>query len=226
MGEFFTSFAASWQYFLQRREPLEVFTDQFPESPGVLAGWYIAFDPALGPAMEDLQHALRPVAWLQPYPVAVQHIWLGSIAWGTSWPSEEVDGWLAHGREVLRGLQPFDVTYPRLNCFHNAVVAEVEDERAQLGELARRLGPGENPAAFLPHLAVALPTEAGDPQELRDALVPLRETSLGRQVVETIRLGLVPLSRHDVLQPWTVAGAVELAQARRSEHIRTERREA
>lgn len=211
MGELFTSFAASWQYFLQRGEPLEVFGDQFSESPGVLAGWYIAFDPALGPEMEHVQHALRPVAWLQPYPVAMQHIWLGSIGWGTSWPSEVIDGWLAHGREVLCGLRSFAVTYPRLNCFHNAIVAEVKDEGGQLAELAKRLGSDENLATFLPHLAVALPTEAGDPQELRDALVPLRETSLGQQAVETIRLGLVPLRRHDVLQPWTVPGAIELA---------------
>ena len=211
MGEFFASFEASWRYFLQREEPLEVFTDQFPASRGLLAGWFIALDPSLGPALEALQSALRPVAWLRPYPLPLQHVWLGSLGWGTSWPDASIDGWLEHGRKALRGLRPFIVTYPRLNCFHNAVVAEADADRDQLPDLARRLMPNEDLATFLPHLAVALPTAAGDPQELRDVLVPLRENLLGQQTVAAIGLGIVPLSRHDVLQPWTVPGSVQLA---------------
>jgi hypothetical protein len=211
MGEHFTSFEASWLRFLQRDEPLEVFGDQFPESPRVLAGWFIALDPALWPAMEALQQSLRPVEWLRPYPVRLQHLWLGSLGWAASWPPAAIAEWVGKGRETLCDLGTFTVHFPRLNCFHNAVVAEAEGDGGCLAELARRLLPDADMSTFLPHLAVALPVAAGDPRELRDILVPLRESYLGRQAVDNVRLGLVPLSRRDVLQPWTVPAAIPLA---------------
>jgi len=188
-----------------------VFGDQFPASPRVLAGWFIALDPALWPAMEALQRSLRPVEWLRPYPVHLQHLWLGSLGWAASWPPAAIAEWLERGREALRDLGTFAVDFPRLNCFHNAVVAEAAGDEGRLAELARRLLPGADMSTFLPHLAVALPTAAGDPRELREILVPLRETDLGRQTVDRVRLGLVPLSRRDVLQPWTVPASIRLA---------------
>jgi hypothetical protein len=211
MGESFTSFEANWLHFLQRDEPLEVFSDQFPESPCVLAGWFIALDPALWPAMEALQRSLRPVDWLRPYPVHLQHLWIGSLGWATSWPTEAIEKWVEQGREALRDLGTFAVDLPRLNCFHNAVVAEAAGDGGHVAELAHRLLPEEDLSTFLPHLAVALPTAAGDPRELREILVPLRESHLGRQAVDHVRLGLVPLSRCDVLQPWTVPASIRLA---------------
>lgn len=210
MGEFFTSFEASWLHFLQRDEPLEAFTDQFPESPCLLAGWFIPLDSALWPAVEALQRCLRPVDWLRPYPAHLQHLWLGSLGWAMSWPTEATEEWVERGREALRNLGTFTVDFPRLNCFHNAVVAEAEGDKGHLAELAHRLLPDEDLSTFLPHLAVALPTAAGNPQELREILVPLREFNLGRQAVDNVRLGLVPLSRCDVLQPWTVPASIRL----------------
>ncbi len=127
-----------------------------------------------------------------------------------SWPTEATEEWVERGREALRNLGTFTIDFPRLNCFHNAVVAEAEGDRGHLAELAHRLLPDEDLSTFLPHLAVALPTAAGNPQELREILVPLRESNLGRQAVDNVRLGLVPLSRCDVLQPRTVPASIRL----------------
>ena len=210
MGEFFTSFEASWQSFLSRDEPLEVFSDQFPASPELLAGWFIALDPALWPATEALQRALAPITWLRPYPVRLQHLWLGSLGWGASWSDATIERRLEQGREALDGLARFTLRFPRLNCFHTAVVAEAEADDDRLADLARRLAPHEDTATFLPHLAVSLATAPGDPRELRDVLVPLRDTSLGHQVVDAVSLGVVPLGQQDFLRPWTVPGSVAL----------------
>jgi hypothetical protein len=211
MGELFTSFEASWLHFVQRNEPLEVFADRFPESPCLLAGWFIPLDPALWPAMKALQRSLRPVEWLRTYPVHLQHLWLGSLGWAMSLPIEAMEEWVEQGRQALRKMDTFTVEFPRLNCFHKAVVAEADGDKGHLAELAHRLLPDKDLTTFLPHLAVALPTAAGNPQELREILVPLRESNLGRQTVDNIRLGLVPLSRRDVLQPWTVVASIRLA---------------
>jgi len=64
-------------------------------------------------------------------------------------------------------------------------------------------------------LALSLVTAPGDPGELRDVLRGLRDTDLGEQQVDAVRLGLVPLSRRCVLAPWVVAGSVRLLRPRR-----------
>ncbi len=119
----FTSFEVFGLHFLRRDEPLEAFTDQFPESPCLLAGWFIPLDSALWPAVEALQRCLRPVDWLRPYPAHLQHLWLGSLGWAMSWPTEATEEWVERGREALRNWGAFTVDFPRLNCFHNAVVS-------------------------------------------------------------------------------------------------------
>jgi hypothetical protein len=49
------------------------------------------------------------------------------------------------------------------------------------------------------------------PDDLRQALLPARETNLGAHEVRAIKLCLVPASRTTILSPWTVAASVPLA---------------
>jgi hypothetical protein len=65
--------------------------------------------------------------------------------------------------------------YVRVNCFPDAVVVEVDGLAAE--------------GTFLPHMTLALVTRAVPPDELREALTPLRDAVLGEQrVTETIRV--------------------------------------
>jgi hypothetical protein len=52
--------------------------------------------------------------------------------------------------------------------------------------------------------------EAGAPEPLRAAVLPLRETDLGEQEVDELLFCLVPASRQTILEPWTVVGAALL----------------
>jgi len=93
---------------------------------------------------------------------------------------------------------PAELTYAHVNCFPSAVVVEVAGLPAG--------------GAFLPHLTLALVTRATPPHELRAALVPLRETVLGRQSVEeTIRVSF-PLSRERLFEPYSVRERVPVAR--------------
>ena len=215
MGEFFTSFEQSWRFFERRRSPLEVFSAQFPETEGLLAGWYIALDEVLAPRIRAVQALLADIPWLMPYPAELQHVWLASLGWVENATSPRVVRWLDQGRRALCDVDAFRLAFPRLNAFHNAVVVEVEATPDILRGVAGRLVPGEDQSTFLPHLALSLVTAPGDPGELRDVLRGLRDTDLGEQQVDAVRLGLVPLSRRCVLAPWVVAGSVRLLRPRR-----------
>jgi hypothetical protein len=85
---------------------------------------------------------------------------------------------------------PAELAYARVNCFPDAVVVEVAGLPAE--------------GTFLPHLTLALVTRSAPATELRAALVPLRETVLGRQdVEETIHVSF-PLSRERLFEPFAV----------------------
>jgi hypothetical protein len=61
---------------------------------------------------------------------------------------------------------------------------------------------------FLPHLTLGAFNASGDPEPLRQTLVPLRETELGEQRVNEAVLCVVPASRTTILDPWKVVGSV------------------
>jgi hypothetical protein len=97
-----------------------------------------------------------------------------------------------------------ELEYARVNCFHTAVVAEVD------APALRALDPRPT---FLPHMSLAYVTRPAAPGELPGVLEPLRETKFGRQRVEEVLRVHVELSRESGLQPWTIVDRVQSARA-------------
>jgi hypothetical protein len=95
--------------------------------------------------------------------------------------------------------EPIDLEYARINCFHTAVVVEVE------APALRALDPQPE---FLPHMTLAVVRRPEAPHELRRILEPLRDTSFGQQRVDEVLRIHVELSRERGLQPWTVVDRV------------------
>jgi hypothetical protein len=100
---------------------------------------------------------------------------------------------------VLEFEEPIDLEYARVNCFHTAVVAEVD------APALRALAPVPT---FLPHMTLAVVRRPAAPDELRNVLEPLRDAPFGRQRVDQVLRIHVELSRELGLQPWTVVDRV------------------
>jgi hypothetical protein len=182
VGEWFTSFDDAWSSFLVRDEPLEPFFDAFPDDPSFVAeGWVIVPPPEVKRAALLVEGELEGLAGLTIVPHHFLHVWLRGD----------------HGPDLeqLLELPPFEVSLARVNCFHDAVVAEVESE--ELDGL-------DAPDTFLPHLSLAYPREPLDPGPVRETLLPLRDASLGTFVVDELVRVSVPAGRATLLQPWTV----------------------
>jgi len=190
VGEWFTSFDDAWSSFLARTEPLESFFDEFPEDPSSLAeGWVIVPPPEIKHEALRLQAELEGIPGLVAVPEHFFHVWLRD----------------EHGPDLepLLELGPFTLSLARLNCFHTAVVAEVESPGLE------RL---DAPDTFLPHLSLAYFRGPLPAQPVRDALVRFRERSLGTFIVDELVRVRLPAGRTTVLEPWTV---VERASLRR-----------
>ena len=190
MGEQFTSFDDAWSSFLARTEPLESFFEEFPDGPAIVAdAWLIV------PPPEVKREALRVQGLLEGIPglSVVPHHFLHVSLRGSHSPD----------LEQLLELGPFQMRIAKLNCFHTAVVAEVESE-----ELDRI----DAPEAFLPHLSLAYVESSIPVDPVREALLPLRDASLGTFVVSELVRVRVPAGKTTVLEPWTV---VERASLRR-----------
>jgi hypothetical protein len=190
VGEWFTSFDDAWSSFLARSEPLEPFFDEFPEDPSSLAeGWLIVPPPEIKHEAMRLQAELEDIAGIVAVPEHFFHVWLRG----------------EHGPDLepLLELGPFSLSLARLNCFHTAVVAEVDSPGLE------RL---DTPDTFLPHLSVAYVGTPVAAQPVREAVVPFRELSLGTFIVDDLVRVRLPAGRTTVLQPWTV---IERASLRR-----------
>ena len=107
--------------------------------------------------------------------------------------------------QISGGSRPFEIDYRRLNCFHEAVVVEVHGEGPH--RLVERHGDAES---FLPHLTLGYVREPGPADELRSALLPLRDARLGMQLVDEVLVCSIPAGRSTLLRPWTVAERVPL----------------
>jgi 2'-5' RNA ligase len=109
------------------------------------------------------------------------------------------------GASPFAGIEPFEIVYRGVNCFNEAVVVEVD------GDGPRRLaGRVRSLDLFLPHLTVGYVREPLPAEEVRGALLPVRNLELGTQVVEEVLLCRVPASRATFLRPWTVVQRVRL----------------
>lgn len=225
MPQLFTSFEEAWGFFLDRRDPLEDFFAQFPEEDVFLLGWLIRFDQQLIPAVPDVQAAFSHLEWVVPQPDHFLHAWLGGGAFLRRRPTaQEVASAVHQAERSWKEASDFDVTYHRINCFHTAVVVEVEGEGPRL--LVEKLVeddywgkvqiegalplPGVGMETYLPHLTIGIVRGANDPGLLREALIPLRESTLGRQRVGDASLCLMPASRTTILSPWEVVGSIPL----------------
>lgn len=206
MGELFDSFEDSWAHLLAREEPLESFLAGLPDDErAAVAVWLIPLEPALAPRAHEIQDRLPRLDWLRPLPGHFLHVSVAGL--GFLDESAAVPELLERGAAALRGLPPFRMAFPRLNCFHEAVVAEVESDR--IAEAGKRLR-SRDEGPFLPHLSLAYTWAPGPAEPVREALVPIRETHLGEQDAREIQLCVVPASKTTIFEPWTVAGRVAL----------------
>lgn len=225
MPQLFTSFEEAWDYFLDRREPLGDFFAQFPEEDLFLLGWLIRFDQQLIPAVRDVQAAFSHLEWVVPQPDHFLHTWLIGGAFLRRRPTpQEVASAVHQAERSWKEVSNFDLTYRKINCFHTAVIVEVEGEGPRL--LAEKLVKddywkkvqiegalplsGARMETYLPHLTIGNVKGENDPGLLREALIPLRESNLGSQRVAEASLCLMPGSRTTILSPWEVVGSIPL----------------
>ena len=211
-GKLFESFDESWQSFLERREPLESFLDEVPAD--VPAGnravaWLLRPDEATEARAVAVQESLPELAWLRRLDASFLHVFVGPVAWEGD---VDVAAELERGRTVLADVEPFELSVPRLTCFHTAVVAEIAP-RERVANLHERLFPSHVATPLLLHMTLAVFTDPAPPEPLRDALVPLRDTDLGTFRVSEVALCLIPWTLATVLTPWELAGVAPFAAA-------------
>jgi hypothetical protein len=129
MGRLFTSFDEAWQFFLNRQEELEDFFASFPEAGTFLLGWLLQLDDALVPAVQQAQAAFARLDGITPQPDHFLHTGLGGVSLGPRRPTpEEIRAALEQAERAWASTEAFDVAYGRINCFHSAVVVEVEGD--------------------------------------------------------------------------------------------------
>jgi hypothetical protein len=192
LGDLFTSFEDAWAAFLTRDEPLEDFFDQFPnDDEHVIEGWLVEPSPSIKAAATDLQMQLARVDSLVAIPDDFLHVWIGT---------RELIG---SGWRAWSDMEHVAISYARVNCFHTAVVVELDST-------VRRLvvGTRNDVPTFLPHLTIAVVREPSAPEPFRQVLRPLRDARLGSQDVQEVKLVRVPASKTTVLRPWTVLQTV------------------
>lgn len=221
MGRFFTSFDEAWEDFLDRKEPLESFFAEFPDGESYIVTWLLPFDEALVPRVRAVQESFAPLDWITLQPEHFLHTSVAAVAASGRRPtSDEIGVAVDRARQAWTGVEPFDVHYGNVNCFHDAVVVEVAGEGPHT--LVSRLVEGgywdalpidgataaADPELFLAHLTIGLVNEPHDPSPLREVLVPIREAELGSQAVHEAALCIVPASRTTILTPWDVVATV------------------
>jgi hypothetical protein len=176
---------------------LERFYDQFQtEEHSMLEGWIVEPSQQVKVAAARIQESLRRFDWIDVVPDHFLHVWLGTPERLGEAPRRWVD------------FEPFEVGFPRVNCFHDAVVVEVS------GPVRRLIGGTQNDLPeFLPHMTVAVTRLERDAGELRKVLVRLRETDLGLQTVNETRLVRFPAAQSTLFRPWKVVETVRLGQS-------------
>jgi hypothetical protein len=180
VGRLFESFDEAWAYFLGRDEPLEDFFAGFPAQEFEGEGWLIEPPADVKAAAAELQRPLAQFDWLKVVPSHFLHVTLPGAP----------------------GVVPApELEYRLVTCFHDAVAVEVD------APALKRLYKGKT---FLPHLTLAVTTRPAPAGELREAVRPIRDAYLGRQLAtEAVRVAF-PFSRERLFEPWTVGERVAL----------------
>ncbi len=107
--------------------------------------------------------------------------------------------------EEWEDLEAFPIAYANVNCFHAAVVVEVQGPMQQLVA-----GTPYDDSTFLPHMTLAVAREPAPPAELRDVLASVRDAVLGRQVVDELTCVRFPAGKSTLFRPWSVERLVSL----------------
>ena len=143
----------------------------------------------------NLQLSLARFDWIDLVPEHFLHVWLG------------MPELLGKAPERWPELAPFEVRYPRANCFHSTVVVEVTQP-------IRRLvaGTKNDLPEYLPHMTIAVTRMEHSADELHDELTRLREIDLGAQTVGETRLVRFPAAQSTLFQPWEVVETVRLGE--------------
>lgn len=223
MRRLFTSFDEAWRFFLNRKEKLADFFAPFPQEETFLLGWLIQLDDALVPAVQQAKDALLQFDWITPQPDHFLHTWLGGVALAPRRPTRDEIGFaLERAERAWATADGFNVSYGPINCFHSAIVVEVEGDgpRTLVSKLIETgywndlpiegALPGVPIETFLAHLTIGTVKKPSDPAPLRDVLARLREARLGRQRITRASLCVIPASRTTILDPWEVVGSVVL----------------
>jgi hypothetical protein len=221
VGRFFTSFDEAWRYFVAREEPLESFFAEFPDGESYVVTWLLSFDKALGPRVRAVQESFAPLDWITPQPEHFLHTSVAAVAVSDRRPTnEEIGVAVERARQAWAAVEPFEVEYRRVNCFHDAVVVEVfgGGPRALVSGLVQSgywdglpidgAVAEVDPELFLAHVTIGLVNEPHDPSPLREVLVPIRDAELGSQAIHEAALCIVPASRTTILTPWDVVARV------------------
>jgi hypothetical protein len=159
-------------------------------------GWIVEPSRKVKAAAVRLQESLRRFDWVDLVPEHFLHVWLG------------VPERLGDAPQRWPELAPFEIGYPRANCFHNAVVVEVTQP-------VRRLvaGTQNDLPEFLPHMTIAVTRVEHPADELRDTLTDLREIDVGVQTVAETKLVRFPAAQSTLFQPWKVIATVRLGES-------------
>jgi 2'-5' RNA ligase len=171
--------------------------------------------------VKDVQRSFAQLDWIMAVPHHFLHTWIAGVALTRRRPAaDEVHVALERAQRAWAGATPFGVRYGGVNCFHSAVVVEVEEAgpRALAAALVDSAYWRELPVegamqaipmtTFLPHMTVGVVRTPTEPTALREALVPLRDVDLGREHVSDAELCVIPASRTTVLDPWEVVGSI------------------
>lgn len=161
----------------------------------MLEGWIVEPSGEVKAAAAGVQESLRRFDWIDLVPEHFLHVWLG------------VQERLGEAPQHWPELAPFEIAYPRPNCFHNAVVVEVTQPMRRLVERTQNDLP-----EFLPHMTVAVTRVEHPAGELRETLTELRETDVGAQTVCETKLVRFPAAQSTLFQPWEVVETVRLGQ--------------
>jgi hypothetical protein len=133
-------------------------------------------------AAAEVEASFRGLDWVVPVPQYFLHVAVPPTA------------------EEWRTLAPFEITYRRVNCFHDAAVVEVHGDNMPFP-----------PGPFLPHMSVGYFRRAERPDALREAITPHRDDELGSGKVEEVVVCDVPIGKSRFFEPWRVVESIRLA---------------
>lgn len=213
MGRYFATFEEAWSFFLTRDEPLEEFFGQLPDHESYILCWLLPFDRSLVPQIRTAQRSFAALGWITPQPEHFLHTSIAAVAVSARPPrADEIIAAAEAARRAWSDVEPFDVHYRRVNCFHDAVVVEVSGDGPKT--LVERLVDERtvdtvDPEVFLPHVTIGAFNERGDASALLQALTQVRDLDVGTQHVGEATLCLVPASRSTILSPWETVGRVQ-----------------